>query len=49
MAIKLNPNFAVAYFGCANALGKLRKYENAIEKYKIATKLNSNYSEAYNN
>ncbi|MBD2414178.1 tetratricopeptide repeat protein [Nostoc calcicola FACHB-3891] len=46
-AIKINPNFAKAYYNRGNAHYDLGEKQEAIEDYNQAIKLNSKYAEAY--
>jgi tetratricopeptide (TPR) repeat protein len=48
-AIKLNPNFAQAYFFRGNVYRSQDKYDKAIKDYDRAISINPELSEAYNN
>jgi len=48
-AIRLNPNYASAYFYRGYAYGELKSYDQAIAEYTQAIRLNPNYAAAYNN
>jgi tetratricopeptide (TPR) repeat protein len=48
-AIRLDPNYALAYNNTGNALEDLKRYEEAFAAYDQAIRLNPNYALAYNN
>jgi len=48
-AIRLDPNYALAYNNTGNALEDLKRYEEALAAYDQAIRLNPNYALAYNN
>ncbi len=48
-AIRLNPNYAVAYFNRGNAKGNLEDNQGAITDFNEAIRLNSNDAYTYNN
>jgi tetratricopeptide (TPR) repeat protein/TolB-like protein len=48
-AIRLNPNYASAYFWRGYAYGELKSYDQAIDDYSQAIRINPNYAGAYNN
>ena len=48
-AIKLNPNYDLAYYNRGIAYYDLKNYSQAIEDYNQAIRLNPNYVNAYNN
>jgi tetratricopeptide (TPR) repeat protein len=47
-AIRLNPNYAEAYFNRGSASSDLGKHQESIEDYNQAIKLKPDYSRAYN-
>ncbi|HEY6290433.1 MAG TPA: tetratricopeptide repeat protein [Terriglobia bacterium] len=48
-AIRIDPQYAVAYIYCGNALFRLKRYEEATQNYEKATKLpNADYGTAFN-
>jgi len=49
MAIKLNPDFALAHNNLGNALLAEQKTEEAISHYKMAIKIKPDYAKAYSN
>ena len=48
-AIKINPDFAEAYFNRGFAKAALKQYTEAIDDYTRAISINPDYGEAYNN
>ena len=48
-AVKIDPNYAKAYFKVGWCKDMLKKYEEAIEAYKEAIRVYKNYVSAYNN
>ena len=48
-AIKLNPNFAAAYFNLGNALRSKGNLQAALENYYMSIKLNPDFPDAYKN
>jgi tetratricopeptide (TPR) repeat protein len=48
-AIRLNPNFAAAYYNLGNAQAQTKDVAAALESYNQALKLRSNWAEANNN
>jgi tetratricopeptide (TPR) repeat protein len=49
LAIKINPNDALAYYNRGNVRDELGDKPGAIDDYNLAIKINPNYAEAYNN
>lgn len=49
VAIKINPNYANAYYSRGLSYQNLNQYDAALADYTKAIELNPNYSEAYNN
>ena len=49
LAIKLDPNYALAYFNRANAFFDKKDLDRAIVDYDQAIKLEANFAAAYNN
>jgi tetratricopeptide (TPR) repeat protein len=45
-AIRLNPNYAAAWYNKGRALDAQGKYDEAIKAYDEAIRLNTDYSEA---
>ncbi len=48
-AIRLDPNFALAYNNKGNALGNLKRYQEALAAFEQAIRLDHNYANAYYN
>ena len=48
LAIELDPNNAKAWYAKGYTLGKLGKYNEAIQAYDRAIQIDSNYTEAWN-
>jgi tetratricopeptide (TPR) repeat protein len=48
-AIRLNPNYAVAYYNRGNARVNLGDKKGAIEDFNQALRINPNFAQAYNN
>lgn len=48
-ALKINPNFALAYFNRGNAYMELEEYPQAIIEFKSSILLNPNFEESYIN
>jgi tetratricopeptide (TPR) repeat protein len=46
-AIRLDPNFAIAYYGKGVALRNLKRYDEAIAAYEQAIRLDPNFAIAY--
>ncbi len=46
-AIRLDPNYALAYYNKGNALGDLKRYEEALAAYEQAIRLDPNNAVAY--
>ena len=49
IAIRLNPDYATAYYNRGNVKGDLGQHFAAIADYDIAIRLNPDYAKAYNN
>jgi tetratricopeptide (TPR) repeat protein len=46
-AIRLDPNYALAYYNRGIALNELKRYEEALSAYEQAIRLNPNHADAY--
>lgn len=48
-ALKLNPEYAAAWYNRGNALSKMRKYSDAIRSYDRALDIDPDHAKAWNN
>jgi superkiller protein 3 len=48
-AVRLNPNFAPAYYNLGNAQAQSKDYQGAVQSYEQALKLRKNWAEANSN